>query len=369
MPQIPRRLITYCTNIHAGETWAETFSALQQHIPAIKAAISPHRPFPIGLRLSCRAAFELSGPHQAKFNQWLADQECFIPTINGFPFGAFHGLRIKDRVYLPDWRSSDRAAYTMRLATLLAGWLPEGQSGSISTVPLGYKKAVSRHDLPVMVSRLQLVLAHLARLLHRQGKTIMLALEPEPGCLLETTGDVCSFFASLSLPPRLKKHLAICYDCCHQAVQFEDPLASLRALAAAGVPVAKVQASSAVAVTGDHVAHLQPFLEPCYLHQVVIAAADGALSRYDDLQQALGHRRLKEDLWRCHFHLPLYFTGTATIDTTRQFLTACLPLVATETLLEIETYTWDLLPDDLRHHSVNDSIIGEIKWLEAQLHA
>jgi len=370
MSQVQPGLITYCTNIHPGESWSEVFAALDTHIPVVKQSVSPQAPFPLGLRLSSRAAAELTPAAIATFKNWLKDKDCFVPTVNGFPYGEFHGSVIKEKVYLPDWRSDERRDYTIRVADILAELMPADISGSISTVPLGFKGAVSRHDLPLLRQQLAAVLAHLAGILDERGRNIVLALEPEPGCLLETTEDVCRFFDTVNLPHRLRHHLGICYDCSHQAVEFEEPAASLAMLAASEVPVAKVQISSALRFNGDDPGMLTPFAEPGYLHQVVIRRRDGRLVRYNDLPDALsGHCRQAGDEWRCHFHLPVFHEGSGAIGTTREFITQLLPRLQQETLLEVETYTWDVLPPELRSGTVTASIVREINWLEEQLNA
>lgn len=372
MPQVPDRLITYCTNVHPAETWRATFAALKKHVPAVKAAVSPTQPFPIGLRLSNRAARELTPWESAAFRAWLDEEQCFVPTINGFPYGSFHGKLLKKRVYLPDWHSLERADYTMLLADHLAGWLPAGMTGSISTVPLGFKKAhpgVS-DPLPDMRRQLQLVLGRLARIYQQQGKHIVLALEPEPGCLLETTGEVCRFFASLDLPDQLRKHLGICYDCCHQAVEFEDPVDSMKRLAAAGVQVAKIQVSSALRVTENQGLTLTPFDEPFYLHQVVIRNRDGGLIRYNDLTEAIfQHPSNTGEEWRCHFHIPIFTPSAQRLQNTSDFISDLLPMVPGDLLLEVETYTWGVLPAELSRGPLTDSIVREINWVKERLHA
>jgi hypothetical protein len=370
MPQIPGRLITYCTNIHPGESWQETFAALRAHVPKVKEAVAPDRPFPIGLRLSGRAAAELTPELEREFRRWLGQEDCFVPTINGFPFGSFHHTTVKETVYLPDWRTPQRRAYTMRLADLLSVWLPDGGQGSISTVPLGFKPALAAdpfHSSTIM-SELKIVLGHLSRLYQETGKKILLALEPEPGCLLETTDEVCEFFGSLPFPRVLREHLGICYDCCHQAVQFEDPAESLRKLAAAGVPLAKVQVSSALKLAGPRAA--APFHEECYLHQVVVRGAAGTVSHYSDIPVALGcHNSCHGDEWRCHFHVPIFSSRYGELATTQDFLTAFLPLAPRQALLEVETYSWEVLPEALRTGSVTESVVRELRWLEEQTHA
>ncbi len=370
MHAIPDRAITYCTNIHPGESWAETFAALQQHVPRVKAAVSAQQPFPIGLRLSNRAAVELDGARNRVFTAWLEERGCFVPTLNGFPFGRFHGGRIKEAVYLPDWRSRARVDYTLRLADLLCGWLPEGDSGSISTVPLGFKTSAARADDPQIRGHLETVLTALARLKAEHGKTILLALEPEPGCLLETTDEVCRFFTDFECAPRLRDHLGICYDCCHQAVQFEDPAESLQALSSASVPIAKVQVSSALRMREPRVADLALLHEPSYLHQVVVRRADGTLFRYPDLPDAVsGHKPRPGDEWRCHFHVPIFRPRFGTASTTQDVLEEILPLIGKEVLLEVETYTWEILPEDERREPVSASIIREMTWLAGRCNA
>lgn len=369
MPEIPGRLTTYCTNIHPGERWHEVFASLRQHVPAVKAAVSPARVFPVGLRLSARAAAELTTEENERFVDWLRENACFVPTLNGFPYGAFHGQRVKEVVYLPDWRSPERAAYSRRLADLLAGWLPAGGTGSLSTVPIGFKRALGEQDKADIDRQIRAVLDHLQRLKQDTGREIVLALEPEPGCLLETTEEVCRFFDQLDLPADLQQFIGICYDCCHQAVEFEDPVASLARLADSGVRIAKVQVSSALSFRAPTAETLQPFDEPCYLHQVVIRNRNGELIRFDDLPQARKRGAEAGEEWRCHFHVPIFYPGAGDYGTTRFFLEAILPHLPRDLLLEVETYTWDVLPPELRLESVTDSIIREIQWLEAQLDA
>lgn len=368
MSEFPSRPITYCTNIHPGEGWADTFAALQRYVPAVKAALSPGLLFPIGLRLSRRAAMELDEGENQRFTAWLRRNDCYVPSLNGFPYGSFHGERVKEQVYLPDWRSPDRTAYTVRLADLLAGWLPEGMTGSISTVPIGYKGALGWEDLPAVRRELTAVLSHLAELRQARGREIVLALEPEPGCLLETTDEVCRFFELLALPDEMRSLIGICYDCCHQAVEFEDPADSLAGLAAAGIRLAKVQVSSALSLTAPASELLDRFDEPCYLHQVVVRDRNGEIHRYPDLPDARSrHPAAPGDEWRCHFHVPIFIAGIGECGTTRPFLEAILPLLPPDVLLEVETYTWGVLPPELRGESVTESIVRELRWLEARI--
>ena len=361
-------MITYCTNIHPGESWDEIFAQVKTHSPAVKNAVAPDQPFPIGLRLSNRAAAELDSKAARLFQEWCRANDCFIPTLNGFPFSSFHQTPVKERVYLPDWRSPERASYTRRLADLLDLWLPDGLTGSISTVPVGFQNSGVRSQDSAVRKNLINVLEHLDDLRQRSGKVIILALEPEPGCVLETTAEVVRFFEQLDLPVGLRAGLGICLDCCHQAIQFEEPAAVIKLLNDSGISIAKVQISSALCLTAPDRATLEQFCEPIYLHQTVIRKPDNRLLRYNDLAEALAdYQEHGRDEWRIHFHLPVFIDKIGAVATTQFFIKDLLPLLPKEVLLEVETYTWDVLPAALQLADCTRSIIREIEWLKNQV--
>jgi sugar phosphate isomerase/epimerase len=360
-------VITYCTNIHPGENWEETFSALRHHLPAIKSEFSPTEPFPVGLRLSSRAARELDDVTENRFLEWLWQHQLFVPTINGFPYGSFHASRVKEQVYLPDWRQKERVDYTMRLATLLDRWLPAGMPGSISTVPVAFGRCLPEQDMAIIRNNLLRTLEHLDHLRQKSDKAITLSLEPEPGCFLETTGDVVTFFDRLNFPDNLRSALGICLDCCHHAVEFENPAECLAQLAAAGIGIGKVQISSALRMLDPERTLLESFCEPVYLHQTVIRSKDGVLWRYKDLSDALrDHPRGRDEEWRIHFHVPIFVDRMPRYGTTRFFIDSLLPLLDKNMLLEVETYTWEVLPPELRAETVDHSIVRELLWLKGQ---
>lgn len=386
--------LTYCTNIHAGETWDEIFSRLQANLPAIKAKASPEAGLGVGLRLSAIAAETLSAPDRLdEFRAFLDDGGYYVFTINGFPYGPFHGQRVKEQVYQPDWSHEERLTYSDRMADLLAAILPDGMDGSISTVPGTFKPLT--HE-PGMVERItDHLLRHTAKLVDIErttGKSIALALEPEPYCFLETIEETVSYFeerlfapdacrrlsgltglSSFAADAALRRHLGVCYDVCHAAVEYEDATGSIRDLNAAGIAIPKVQLSAAVRipeVTTDVNETLAGFAEPVYLHQVIERRPDGLIRHLDlpdalaALDQALGHE------WRVHFHVPIFLDELQHFSTTQDFLKDILALHLKSPIsnhLEVETYTWDVLPERYRGVPVSDAIARELNWVRDQL--
>ena len=97
----------------------------------------------IGLRLSNQAARELAEPPTLlAFQKWLGQHGCYVFTINGFPYGRFHGGRVKEQVFAPDWSTRERLDYTNLLFDLLAQLVPAGVEGSVSTLPGSFKEFI-----------------------------------------------------------------------------------------------------------------------------------------------------------------------------------------------------------------------------------
>jgi sugar phosphate isomerase/epimerase len=392
VPGAPALHLTYCTNIHPGETWDEVLANVSRHVTAVKARVSPERPFGVGLRLSAAAAAALSAPEAlAAFRAFLAEEGLYVFTINGFPYGAFHGTAVKERVYRPDWLEDERVSYSDRLAEILAALLPDGLEGSVSTVPGCFRpRAEDPGALAAIAHRLRQHARFLWQLRERTGRTIGLALEPEPHCVFETTAEGIAFFeehlfsarsiaafaALTGLAPAaaeeaLRRHLGLCLDACHAAVEFEDAATALHAPAAAGVRLWKIQVSAGLRLARpdlDGLVALGAFAEGVYLHQVVIRRG-ATLVRYVDLPLALAeaHTAAPDDNveWRVHFHVPLFRERLGPFSNTQPFLERLLPLVAREIPthhLEVETYTWDVLPEEYRREPVVDAIARELRW-------
>lgn len=389
--------LTYCTNIHRGESWAETGAALRTHLPVVKAKACPQAPMGVGLRLSARAADELAAPDELEaFRAWLAAEGLYVFTINGFPYGTFHGSRVKEQVYQPDWTRPERVAYTRRLAELLATLLPDepGLEGSISTVPGTFRPlGADLRVIPAIVANLQRAAADLVAIERRTGKRIALALEPEPHCLLETTEEAVSFlerrlFAERALAvfareadlpfaeaePALRRHLGICLDACHAAVEFEDLEASLERLRAAGIAVPKLQLSAALEVPRvgpDTMARLSRFDDGVYLHQVVERAPDGVRRHFLDLDRAFAELASAQGrTWRVHCHVPIFVDRLDGLASTRPSLERLLTLQRQHPIsrhLEVETYTFEVLPEELRASGMDEAIARELFWARERL--
>ena len=383
--------LTYCSNIHAGETWRDVRSAIGQALPAIRSELQVTGPFAIGLRLSARAAEELAEPAAlAEFRDFLRDGGYYVPTINGFPYGAFHGARVKEKVYLPDWRQDARVDYSNRLATLLATLLEDAgmTQGCVSTVPGAFKGHLhSEHDARSIADRMLEHAAHLARLHADTGVTVALAVEPEPACFIETTAEAIDFFTrylfddafvsawarergrSLDVE-RVRRHVGVCFDACHMAVEFEDPAAALADLSRAGIRVPKFQISSALRVTTPSARKaIERFADDTYLHQVVERTGAG-LTRYTDLPEALATEMQAE--WRVHFHVPVFLRTMGELETTQADLEAVLDLIKARpepACLEVETYTWDVLPAEFRNVEMSTAIARELAWTRDRLNA
>lgn len=366
--------LTYCTNIHPGESWPDVRKVLDTHVVDVKKRVSPSAPFGVGLRLSAHAAEALASPGALEdLKALLAKHDLYVFTINGFPYGQFHGTRVKEKVYEPDWRADARVAYTDRLATLLAALLPDGVEGSVSTVPGGFSKSIpddaERARVADGVARHA---AHLAALRAETGKVVRLALEPEPWCMLETAADAVAFFEQHLFPRAdaevLREHVGVCFDACHSAVAFEDPKHALDSLKSAGIRIPKMQVTAALEAPSLMArAALKRFADEVYLHQVVERGGD-KLHRYLDLPDAMAHGG--PGAWRVHFHVPVFMEAFGALRSTQPHVRALLELSRAGDVtqhFEVETYTWDVIPEADRPGSAVEAISRELAWVEEHL--
>ena len=376
--------LAYCTNIHRGETWTETFQSLQNYALAVREKVCPQKPFAIGLRLSERAAIELSERDTLlAFQRWLGNNHCYVFTLNGFPYGEFHGKRVKEQVYRPDWTSPERVAYTNLLFDLLAQLVPAGIEGSVSTLPGSFKEFhVSAEALKAIRHNLWRTIEHIAHVSRQTGRRLHLGLEPEPLCLLESSAETIHFFEHLRAEhprdERLAAHLGVNYDTCHFAVEFEEPQNALPSLVNEGIKISKIHLSSALKVspTPEARAELKKFSDDVYFNQVVVRDETGNRTIYRDLPNALAASASSElpspnSEWRIHFHVPLHAPATPPFANTNDHLLGVLDLLQTNpgicSHLEMETYTWEVLPPEIKSQNVVDQLAAEYGWTLAEL--
>ncbi len=385
--------LTYCTNIHPGANWTSTFQSLKDYVPGIKEEISSKKPFGLGLRLSNKASEELNTESNLQeLKQWLQDQEVYVFTMNGFPYGNFHDERVKDQVHAPDWTTSDRLKYTKRLFDQLAYLLPEGVEGGISTSPISYKywhptKRSKEEAFEKGAKNLAEVVWHLYQLEETTAKYMHLDIEPEPDGLIENSDEVLMFFerylvplASDILADRLatkkidlenliKRYITVCYDICHFSLAYEEPSYTLPKFENAGIKVGKIQVSAALKIvyTEDNEHQiwesLARFNEPTYLHQVTEKKGDVVVT-YNDLPIVLEQKQPFKEL-RAHFHVPIFLEQFGQLYATQDHILKVIDYIKKYQVsehLEVETYTWDVLPEELKK-DLSTSIIRELKWL------
>jgi sugar phosphate isomerase/epimerase len=392
--------LTYCTNIHPSNGWDNVFENIQRYAPLLRERLNPGGRLGIGLLLSNAEMTALREPERLQaFRDYLDANNLFVFTLNGFVYGEFHSPRIKDTIHAPDWRTSKRVAYSLGLIDVLAALLPDDMpEGSFSTQPLSYKHwSDVNPDDPALwrtvTDNLVTVVEKLVRVRVEQGKFLHIDIEPEPDCLIETGAELVTFFEEWLLThgaktlagtlditedaarQHLLDHVQVCYDTCHVAVAYEDANTLLDEFERVGIRVGKVQVSSALRVSlpanvderDEQAAWLEPFAEHNFLHQVLQRNRDGSCTQYRDLPQALPHITDADAAeWRIHYHVPIfveqYHPQTST--TQNAILEAFDALRARQytRFLEIETYTWEVLPPDKRLPLL-DSIEREFRWV------
>jgi hypothetical protein len=396
--QTPHGHLTYCSNIHPGERWDEHFKTLQDNLPFIKNQLSSNAPFALGLRLANDASIELSNPERlAEFKAWLAANDIYVFTMNGFPYGGFHATRVKDDVHTPDWTTSDRTEYTKRLFKILAQLLPDGMEGGVSTSPLSYRywwqgDEETQQAIKIATENILQVAETLIELRRTTGKVMHLDIEPEPDGILENGQEFIDWYADYFLPKgiahlqethdfspedakeALLTHIQLCYDVCHFAVSYEEPQTIVNQLNELGVRVGKIQISSAIKIDlrenrEEKLKAIQSFDEPVYLHQVVAKNMDGTFQKYRDLPEALAADTDQQTEWRIHFHVPLFIESYGLLDSTQGDIVNTLNVQKATPFtqhLEVETYTWGVLPADMQK-PIGESIVRELEWVRGQL--
>lgn len=387
--------LTYCTNIHAGGNWEETFDSLKQHLPQIKKAVCPDQPFGLGLRLGNMASLELDQGRLLDFKEWLNHEDCYIFTMNGFPYGNFHGEPVKDQVHVPDWTTPERLEYTRRLFQQLDSLAPEGLECGISTSPVSYKhwfdsKTKMQQALVKGAKNMVRVAVELYQMEKASGRYMHLDVEPEPDGFLENTPEVLDFYSKYLVPEAieaftefqmtkeqaselLKRYITVCYDVCHFALAFEAPNLTFEKLKEAKIKIGKIQVSAALKIMYDHEKAdeiwntLAQFNEPVYLHQVT-ELVNGKVKTYNDLPMILERKAPFTEL-RSHFHVPIFLKDYGLLHSTQDQIEGVLAYLENHLVshhIEVETYTWDVLPNDLKL-PITESIARELNWMKSRL--
>jgi sugar phosphate isomerase/epimerase len=388
--------LSYSTLVHPGDTWPEMWDSLRKYVPQVKSRVCPDKPFGVSLRISAASAQTLTADaeQRAELKRFLSDNDMYLYTVNAFPYGPFKNTLVKERVYEPDWRSDERAVYTMQVADILAEVSAPDIDPTIQSPPLGFKPRVTGPEVVEAFTRqVTRVVAHLVKLKARTGRKVRLALEPEPYCFLETTDEALRYFrehlyakeavlglsqatglTSAAAEEALRDHLGMVYDICHQAVEFEDIGESLQALADAGIPVFKLQEAAAVQVPEvgpAQIEALRRFADTVYLTQTVERRGD-RITRFLNLEDAFAayERDPGPREWRIHFHVPVFLEDLGDFRTTRFAIEEALRFHKKNKLsphLEIETYTWDVLPEHLKTGDIVDYVEMELDWVRGQL--
>ncbi|MFF7948557.1 metabolite traffic protein EboE [Streptomyces griseorubiginosus] len=361
--------LAYCTNVHPAETLDGVLTQLRDHCEPVRRRLGRDR-LGIGLWLARDAAHALVTDPSAlrELRTELDRRGLEVVTLNGFPYEGFGAEKVKYRVYKPNWTDPERLEHTTALARVLTGLLPDDVTeGSISTLPLAWRTGYGEADAEKARTALLTLAERLDALHELTGRSIRVGLEPEPGCVVETTGDAIAPLTAIA-----HDRIGICVDTCHLATSFEDPHTALDALTTARVPVVKSQLSAALHAEHPHLPEvreaLAAFDEPRFLHQTRTATAAG-LRGTDDLGAALAADALPDGApWRAHFHVPLHAAPAAPLTSTLPVLQAALtrlvggphPLTRH---LEVETYTWQALPPALRPRAraqLADGIAAEL---------
>jgi sugar phosphate isomerase/epimerase len=392
----PTATVGYCTNVHAGTDLASIRDNLDQYAVVAREACGLEE-LGVGLWLPAKAAAELAGD-PASFSKFLRDRGLRPFTINGFPYDNFHQPIVKHRVYQPTWADEERFEYTCQLADLLAELLSvqgDESVGSISTLPLGWPtELASPGRLERAGENLRRLADHLAAVEAKRGRRIVVAIEPEPGCQIDTTDGVIEWFGKHLPDEKHRRYLTVCHDICHSAVMMEPQVDVLMRLARAGIEIGKVQVSNAIVADWQSMAagrrreavnQLREFAEDRYLHQTGRLLASGEFELAEDLPDliadpSLGDLRLgdlpmgEDRRWVVHFHVPIFLERFGHLSTSQNEVLDCLHYLNSPECpaeftghFEIETYAWTVLPASMRRRGLAEDIASEVEWLRRAL--
>ena len=396
--------VGYCTNVHPGTSLDAVNQNLLTHAVQVREQLTASdadqsQPLPVGLWLSNQAAMELGETELLRWRDWLAETHLLPYTFNGFPYSDFHQPVVKHRVYLPTWAEQARLDYTVKLAHVLDSILPVDEVGTISTLPIAWPQAneiagltgpletQTNSLLVASAKQLKQLATELDRILQTNGRLIKVGIEPEPGCVLDSADDIVNFFQRYLYDgqdaKRVRRHIGVCHDVCHSAVMFEFQQTAIDAYRDANIDICKVQVSSAIEGVFDGREDeatweaLQSFAEPKYLHQTSMRANDNKSTEFfEDLHLAIEQHAEPISFRgqvRVHFHVPIFMQTLGVLNTTQREIAECLTALrknsadggqsTTMPHFEVETYAWNVLPQQYQQSSLASGIAEEIRWL------
>ena len=118
-----------------------------------------------------------------------------VVTLNGFPYSGFHAPVVKRDVYLPDWTEPERRDYTLGArARCSRALLPDDVAeGSDLDAAARLARGLGRAAHAAARARARAASRPSSRALAgaRPASAIRVALEPEPGCTVETIAQAC----------------------------------------------------------------------------------------------------------------------------------------------------------------------------------
>lgn len=388
--------LTYSTLVHAGDNWDQMRASVEEFVPKVKRRLGVEGKFGVSLRISGDSQKTLSESAEARsdLKKFLEDEGLYVFTINAFPYGPFKGQRVMERVYEPDWTTNQRVEYTKSIADILVEITDADTSPSIQTAPLAFAPNVSDENyIARFTTSVFEVISHLYHLEARTGRRVKLSIEPEPACYLETTDETVAFFQERLYAPAgvaelaniaqialseaegaIKRYLGIVFDIGHQSVGFEDIPQSLEKLVNAGIPIFKLQEAAALWVESlsiDIIPELRRFTDTIYLSQTSLKTAEGIV-KYLNLGEALDAYEANPvpTEMRTHFHVPVFLEEIGPFKTTRFAVQQALAMHRKQPLsdhLEIETYTWDVLPAELKTGDIVDYVSRELEFVMKEL--
>lgn len=418
-PAHPDRFVRlgYCLNLRACTDVPALLTLLRSVIEPVRVALGSARPFGVGMYVPASLAKTLAAPSGVHELDTLARELEAMGldpfTWNAFPFGDFGDEGLKQRVFEPTWAQPERLEYTLDVARIAAALVRRLNGASvlstrhvsISTHTGGWGTTLTDAQREECAFQLARCVDGLATIEESTGVRVVLALEPEPGANAPTQRTLDTFAAfvaeravrllqdernrsSANAELLVRRHLGACLDACHSAVEGEADVVAREIAARTRATPTKLQYASALRVVAPAtntagVERLLALAEPRFLHQVRGHGPPEPLAVDDlpDLARELASER--GDLWRsaeewtCHLHVPVDLEDLGgALRTTRDDADAILASLvgdpagwsANELHVEIETYTWEVLPGWVRgDRAVVEGIEREYRHVLGQL--